>query len=344
MKINRTIILFIILIVIFVSLLFLDIISGSISIPVKDAFSILFSGENENSKWTDIILKFRLPKTLTAITAGIALSVSGLQMQTIFRNPLAGPYVLGISAGAGLGVAIVIIGISSFVGMEFISNFGSYTIIIAAWLGASLVLMLILIISIRIKDIMTILILGILFGAVSSSLIGILQYVSDEAMLKSYVIWTLGSVGNVSIFDLKIMNIGVIAGLLISFIYSKNLNALLLGEDYAKSLGVNIKLTRIMVFISTSLLAGSVTAFCGPVAFIGIAVPHVAKIMFNNSNHFIIIPASILCGAIFLLLSDIISLLPGNGMVLPLNSVTSLLGIPVIIWIIIKNHKISSSL
>jgi iron complex transport system permease protein len=326
------------LIIVFIVDLFL----GSVKIPFKEILKILISGKSDNQIWLTIIYDFRLPKAITAVLAGAALSVSGLQMQTIFRNPLAGPYVLGISSGASLGVAILVLGYTSWFTNQAVHYFGNWAQVFSAWIGAGLVLFLILAVSMRVQDIMTILILGILFGSATSAIVSIFQYFSHQSMLKAFVIWSMGSLGNLSKSQLNILIPCIIAGLILSLLFSKILNVLLLGETYARSLGVNIKFSRVMLFISTSILAGSITAFCGPIGFIGIAVPHVVRIITKSANHYYLVPGSILSGAIVLLISDIIALLPGSDSTLPVNSVTALLGIPVVIWIIIKNKKIAS--
>ena len=331
-------ILSVLLIIVFIA----DIFVGSVNIPATEILKMLVTGKSENQIWATIFFDFRIPKAITAVMAGAALSVSGLQMQTIFRNPLAGPYVLGISSGASLGVAILVMGFSSYLTNQSIHYFGNWAQIISAWIGAGLVLFLILAVSARVQDIMTILVLGILFGGATSAVVSILQYFSHQSMLKAFVIWTMGSLGNLSKEQLNILIPCIIAGLLLSFIFSKILNALLLGETYAKSLGVNIRLSRTMLFISTSILAGSITAFCGPIGFIGIAVPHIVRIIMKSANHYILIPGSVITGAIMLLISDIISHMPGYDTTLPVNSVTALLGVPIVIWIILKNKRIST--
>ncbi len=321
---------------------FLDIFLGSVKIPFRDIFTFLTSGSTSHPEWKVIVLDFRIPRTLTAVLAGTALSVSGLQMQTIFRNPLAGPYVLGISSGASLGVAILVMGFTSLGFTGVLDNFGNWALVIAATLGSGLILLLILAVSVRIRDIMTILILGILFGSIATALVAVLQYFSTESMLKSFIVWTMGSLGNVSGDQLSILGLIVFLGVLISFVSVKILNAMLLGEDYARTLGVNAKTVRMVVFISTSLLAGAVTAFCGPIGFIGIVVPHIARLFYKTADHKVLLPGSVLIGTLFMLISDIFSKLPGYDQVLPINSVTALMGIPVIIWIIIKRKKIIS--
>ena len=316
-------------------------ITGSVSIPAGEVIKILAGGEAQRPEWEIIIMELRLPRVLTALFAGMGLSVSGLLMQTVFRNPLAGPYVLGISAGASLGVAAVVMGFSFFTGASAISLPGSWVTVAAAWAGSGTVLLLILLVSFRVRDIMTILILGIMFGSATSALVGVMQYFSTEAMLKSFTIWTMGSLGGVTGSQLRIMIPAVIAGLLLSLASIKLLNVMLLGENYSRSLGMNVTLARILVFFSTSLLAGTVTAFCGPIAFVGIAVPHLSRMLFRNADHAILMPATILAGGIVMLGSDIVAQLPGLEGSLPINSVTALLGIPVVIWIVIRNQKLT---
>jgi len=336
-------ILFASLSLLFILLFAADIFLGSVMISPKVVWNAFFNIQSVENEVLIIIREFRLPKAITAIFAGAALSVAGLQMQTIFRNPLAGPYVLGITSGASLGVAILILGYSSVYSTEYISYLGNFSIAASAWMGAAFVLLLILIISNWIRDIMTILILGILFSGAISALVNILQYFSSESMLKSYVIWTMGSLSGVSVPQLQIMIPSVVLGITIAFFISAWLNILLLGEDYAKSLGVNILLVRICVFISSSILAGTITAFCGPIGFIGIAVPHLARMLFKTANHFILNAASILIGASMMLFSDIISQLPGSGISLPVNSITALIGIPLVVYIIVKKEKYSTN-
>ncbi len=330
------------LVLILIILFLFDIILGSVRLPFTDVVKLLFTGNTERPEYTTIIYRFRIPKALTALFAGFALSVSGLQMQTVFRNPLAGPYVLGISAGASLGVALLVMGLSTFTVVSQIGVLGNWTIVLAAWLGSGLILFLILIVSIRVKDIMTILILGIMFGSATAAIVNILQYFSNESMLKAFIVWTMGSLGGVSLNQLKVLIPSVVIGLIMTFLLIKALNAMLVGENYAKSMGLNVRLSRFLIFFSTSLLAGSITAFCGPIGFIGIAVPHIARIVFKTANHKILLPGTMLLGGIVLLLSDIISQLPGHERTLPINSITALIGIPVVIWIIIKNKKITS--
>lgn len=330
------------LIVLFIAFVIADLISGTVKIPVGRIPGILTGADKSNPVWDTILFDFRIPKTLAAILAGSALSVSGLQMQTVFRNPLAGPDVLGVSSGASLGVALVVLGFGDLFMSQNLGYLGSWVQIIAAWLGAGLVLLLIMFVSLRVRDIMTILILGVLFGSAASAFVSILQYFSPQSLLKAFVIWSMGNLGNLTGVQLRVLSISLAVGFLLTFVTLKVMNALLLGETYSRSLGVNIKLTRLLVFLSTSLLSGSITAFCGPVAFIGIAVPHLARFIFGTANHYKLVPASVLLGSIIMLLADIISQLPGSGVLLPINSVTALLGIPVVIWVIVYNRRLVS--
>ena len=319
--------------------LILDIFFGSVSIKASDVIKALFTETESN--FETIILKFRIPKAITALIVGIALSLSGLQMQTVFRNPMAGPYVLGISSGASLGVAFVILGFSGNISPDSLKGLGNWILVAASWAGAGAVMLLIMFISSRVKDIMTILILGIMLSSGISAVVTIMQYFSNETMLKAYVIWTMGSLGNLTSSQLNVLLISVSAGILLSLISTKMLNALLLGENYAGSIGLNVRFARTVIFACTSILAGSVTAFCGPIGFIGIAVPHITRILFRTSDHKILIPGTILAGGAIMLASDIISQLPGSDSVLPVNAVTSLIGIPVVIWVILRNRNYS---
>jgi len=332
---------FLALLLLIVILLILDIFLGSVNIKASEVISAIFN--NSNSNYETIILKFRLPKAITALVVGVALSLSGLQMQTVFRNPMAGPYVLGISSGASLGVAFVILGFSSNIAPESLNGLGNWILVVASWVGAGAVMLLIMVISSRVKDIMTVLILGIMLSSGISAIVTIMQYFSNETMLKAYVIWTMGSLGNLTSGQLNVLLISVLAGVILSLFSSKMLNALLIGENYAGSLGLNVRFARAVIFICTSILAGSVTAFCGPIGFIGIAVPHIVRIIFKTSDHKILIPGTILMGGAIMLISDIISQLPGSESVLPVNAVTSLIGIPVVIWVILRKRNYSGS-
>jgi iron complex transport system permease protein len=321
----------------------LDLFLGSVHIPFEEICSILIGNTPQKESWEIIIFQSRLPKAIAAILCGSSLSVCGLQMQTLFRNPLAGPYILGISSGAGLGVAIFIMGLS-FLGISTTSiNLSANSgIIIASILGSLGVLVILLSVITRLKDIMTVLILGIMIGSVITAIIGIIQYFSTDTQLKSFIMWTMGNLSSVTNNQLILLTPIVIIGLILSFIASKNLNAYLLGEAYAKSLGVNIKQSRIIIIIITAILTGSITAYCGPIGFVGIVIPHLARIISNSSDHRVLTPLAILLGINVLLIADIISQLPGLDQNLPINSITSLIGIPFIIWIILKNKKIAN--
>ena len=282
-----------------------------------------------------IVIDIRLMKAIVAILAGAALSVSGLQMQTLFRNPLAGPYVLGVSSGASLGVALFILGapLLGIGGSAWLSTVG---VAGAAWIGAAAILAVVAAVSQRIKDIMVILILGMMASSGVSAIVQILQYMSNEEALKSFVIWTMGSLGDVTTSQLALVAPAIIAGLIISVSVIKPLNLLLLGESYARTMGLNIRRTRSLILLSTTLLAGTVTAFCGPIGFIGLAIPHVARILFCDADHRTLLPAAALTGAVSLLICDIISKI----LVLPVNTITALLGIPIVIWVVIRNKSI----
>lgn len=334
---------FFILAILFVLFFIADLLLGSIIIPVKQVLLALFTSPADSGEtFRTIILDFRLPKALTAVLTGAALSLSGLQMQTVFRNPLAGPYVLGISAGASLGVALFVLAFSSVMAWGIFSSTGAWSLALVAWAGSFLVMLLVLYVSARVNDIMTLLILGILFSSAVAAIVSILQYFSNESMLKAFIIWTMGSLGSVTKSQLMVLAPAIGAGILLAFMKIKDLNAFLLGEDYARSLGVSLKTSRIIIFLSTSLLAGTITAFCGPIGFIGIAVPHICRVIFKTANHLVLVPAVILTGSTVMLFSDIVSQLPGMQTTLPVNSVTALIGIPIIVWMIVKNRKFVS--
>lgn len=316
----------------------LDIWLGSVHIPVKEVLNILLGGNSDNQAWDKIILLFRLPKAATAIMAGGALAVSGLMMQSFFRNPLAGPFVLGISSGASLGVAILVM--AGFSGAFLVNSFG---IVIAASVGAGLAFTFVLLASIRIKDSATLLIIGLMVGSITGAIVGTLQYFSTAKQLQAFTIWTFGSLSNVSLKDLPLFFGFTSLGLVVSFLLFKPMNAILLGEQYAQSLGVNIGRLRNGILLSTGLLAGVVTAYCGPIAFIGIAVPHLTRAIIPLSDHKKLIPLVFLMGSLVLLVCDIIAQLPGSEHVLPINIVTSILGAPVVIWVILKKRKLGAS-
>ena len=331
---QRSAILFTALAIAIALLLAIDIMVGSVGIAIGDVWAALTGGDCDPIT-RKIILDIRLMKAIVAILAGAALAVSGLQMQTLFRNPLAGPYVLGVSSGASLGVAIFILG-APLLGIASTSAFSSLGTAGAAWVGSATILTVVAAVSRRIKDIMVILILGMMVSSGVSAIVQILQYLSAEEALKSFVIWTMGSLGDVTSSQLALVAPAVITGLTISVAAIKPLNLLLMGEEYARTMGANIQRTRTLILLSTTLLAGTVTAFCGPIGFIGLAIPHVARILFREADHRTLMPASAMTGAVALLLCDIIS----KMLTLPVNTITALLGIPIVVWVVIRNKNI----
>ena len=332
---RRNTILFLLLSLLVVALLAIDMMVGSVGISAGEVWAAITGGECDPIK-AKIIIDVRLMKAIVAILAGAALAVSGLQMQTLFRNPLAGPYVLGVSSGASLGVALFILG-APLLGVASSSLLSSLGVAGAAWIGSALVLALVGAVSQRIKDIMVILILGMMIGSAVSAVVQILQYMSHEEALKSFVVWTMGSLGDVTSSQLWLVAPAIIAGLVLSVAVIKPMNLMLLGEAYARTMGLNIRRTRSLILLSTTLLAGTVTAFCGPVGFIGLAIPHLARIIFQEADHRVLLPATALSGAISLLLCDIVSKL----LTLPVNTVTALLGIPIVVWVVVRNKNIA---
>ncbi len=311
-----------------------DMCVGSVDVGLGEIWAVLTGGECDPIT-EKIIIDIRLMKALMAILAGAALAVSGLQMQTLFRNPLAGPYVLGVSSGASLGVALFILG-TPLMGLGGSSMLSSFGVAGAAWVGAAAVLALVAAVSRRIKDIMVILILGMMVSSAVSAVVQVLQYLSHEEALKSFVVWTMGSLGDVTTAQMWLVAPVVMAGLAIAVAVIKPLNMLLLGEPYARTMGLNIGRTRMLILLSTTLLAGTVTAFCGPIGFIGLAIPHLARTMFRNADHRILMPATAMTGAVALLVCDIVSKL----LTLPVNTITALLGIPIVIWVVVQNKNI----
>ena len=324
---SRSAILFAMLAALTLFLFLLDLAVGAVAVPLGDVWAALTGGDCPRAT-AKIILNIRLIKAVVALLAGAALSVSGLQMQTLFRNPLAGPYVLGISSGASLGVALVVLaGFGSSIGIAG-----------AAWLGAALVLVVIAAVGHRIKDIMVILILGMMFSSGVGAIVQILQYLSKEESLKAFVIWTMGSLGDVTFDQLAVLVPSIIAGLLLAVVPIKPLNLLLFGEEYAVTMGLNIRRSRGLLFLSTTLLAGTVTAFCGPIGFIGLAMPHVTRMLFRNSDHRVLVPGTVLSGAAVLLLCDLVS----KMFTLPINAITALLGIPIVVWVVLRNKSVTA--
>ena len=324
---SRSVLLFTALAALTLFLFLLDLAVGAVAVPLGDVWAALTGGDCPRAT-AKIILNIRLIKAVVALLAGAALSVSGLQMQTLFRNPLAGPYVLGISSGASLGVALVVLaGVGSSIGIAG-----------AAWLGAAIVLVVIAAVGHRIKDIMVILILGMMFSSGIGAVVQILQYVANDESLKMFVIWTMGSLGDVTFNQLAVLIPSIIAGLLLAVITIKPLNLLLFGEEYAVTMGLNVRRSRGLLFLSTTLLAGTVTAFCGAIGFIGLAMPHVTRMLFRNSDHRVLVPGTVLSGASVLLLCDLVSKL----FTLPINAITALLGIPIVVWVVLRNKSVTA--
>lgn len=336
---KRNTILFFLLTLGLILLFFVNISFGSITIPFKEIYTSLTGGQASKSTWEYIIINYRLPKAITAILVGMGLSISGLLMQTLFRNPLAGPYVLGLSSGASLGVAFVILGASLL--PPFLSTIllSSYGVVLASTIGSSVVLLAVLFVSQRLRDTMAILIVGLMFGSFTSAIVGVLTYFSSAEQLQKFTFWSMGNLGNLSWSSVLILTVCVGIGLLLSLFSIKPLNALLLGENYARSLGLNFKKTRLIIIFATSILAGSITAYAGPIAFIGLAVPHIAKLVFQTSNHSVLYWSTLLLGASIMLICDVLSELPGLEITLPINAVTSIIGAPVVIWLLVRKRK-----
>lgn len=312
---------------------------GSVSIPLKEVVKGIFGQEMTKESWEIILWNFRFPKAITAILVGIGLSMSGLLMQTLFRNPLAGPYVLGLSSGASLGVAFVILRtglLPAFLSSFFLSSYG---LVLASSLGAFLVLLAVLLVSQKLKDTMAILIVGLMFGSFTSAIVSVLSYFTTAEKLQKFTFWSMGSISNLTWQEISILSLLTFIGIAISFTVIKPLNALLLGEKYAQSIGVNYKKTRFLIIVATSILAGSITAFAGPIAFIGLAVPHMAKLLFQTSNHLVLFWSTLLLGAIVMLVCDTIAQVPGNDLTLPINAVTSVIGAPIVIWLLVRKKS-----
>ena len=318
---------------------------GSVNIPPDNVVRILLGGVPDRATWADIVLKFRLPKALTATLAGAALAVSGLQMQTLFRNPLADPYTLGVSSGASLGVALVILGAGAtgtFL-LSGISLLGDLGLATAAGIGAALTMLAVLFVANRLQNTVTLLILGLMFGYLASALVSLLIYFSLPERIQSFTLWSAGSFAGVTWSQMRIFAPLLVVGLGLAGLLPKSLNALLLGETYARTLGLNVGRARLGIILSASLLAGTVTAFCGPIGFLGVAVPHLCRGIFNTADHRVLVPTTVFLGAIMALLADLIAQLPGSQYVLPLNVVTSLFGVPVIVWVILRQRQMRTA-
>ncbi|HMN27500.1 MAG TPA: iron ABC transporter permease [Caldilineaceae bacterium] len=318
---------------------------GSVNIPPDNVGRILLGGVPDRATWADIVLKFRLPKALTATLAGAALAVSGLQMQTLFRNPLADPYTLGVSSGASLGVALVILGAGAtgtFL-LSGISLLGDLGLATAAGIGAALTMLAVLFVANRLQNTVILLILGVMFGYLASALVSLLIYFSLPERIQSFTLWSAGSFAGVTWSQMRIFAPLLVVGLGLAGLLPKSLNALLLGETYARTLGLNVGRARLGIILSASLLAGTVTAFCGPIGFLGVAVPHLCRGIFNTADHRVLVPTTVFLGAIMALLADLIAQLPGSQYVLPLNVVTSLFGVPVIVWVILRQRQMRTA-
>lgn len=329
--------LFVLIAVVLVVASFGDLLLGTTLIPLDEVWAVLV-GESTNANYVKIITELRLPKIVVAILSGVALSVSGLQMQTLFRNPLAGPYVLGINSGASLGVALFTLAMPMF-GLASGSMIVRLGLTGMAWIGSAVILMLVMSLSRKIKNINTILIIGMMLGSAISAVVGVLQYVGSEASLKAFVVWTMGSLSTVTRSDIAIFAPAVALGLLLSVVAIKSLNMLLLGENNARTMGLNVERSRLILFISTTLLAGSVTAFCGPIGFIGLAMPHLARLTFRTADHRVLLPASMLWGALSMVLCSLVAdVVAHSSLVLPVNTITALLGVPIIIFVVVRNR------
>ena len=314
---------------------------GSVDIPLKSILYTLTGNDIAKESWQYIILQYRIPKAITAVLVGSGLSICGLLMQTLFRNPLAGPFVLGISSGASLGVALLVLGVSIFSGSVAGMAFSNLGLALAASLGAFFVLGAVMIVAKKVKNTMSILIIGLMFGSFTAAIISVLAYFSSAENLQQYVFWTFGSLGNLGWDEIFILSIIYVLSISILLTIIKPLNSLLLGENYAVSLGVNLKKTRNITLLVTGLLTGVITAFSGPIAFIGLAVPHLTKLLIKTSNHRILLPSVAVAGAIVMLISDTIAQLPNSEYSLPINAVTSLFGAPIVIWLLVRKRKIS---
>lgn len=318
------------------ALFILNLVMGSVPIPVEDTFRILLGDEDVKPSWQYIILESRLPQALTAILCGSALAASGLMLQTAFRNPLAGPSIFGINSGAGLGVALVMLFLGGSISAGSVSLSGFVAVLTAAFIGAMLVMALIFFFSTIVRNHVMLLIIGIMIGYISNSAISLLNFFATDEGVRSYMVWGMGSFGGVSMKMMPVFACITILGLLGSLLLIKPLNALMLGDRYAENLGINIIKVRNWLLIVTGILTAITTAFCGPVAFIGLAVPHIARLLLTTDNHRSLLPATMLMGAVIALLCNLITILPGENGVIPLNAVTPIMGAPVIIYVILK--------
>lgn len=310
---------------------------GQVAIPFLEVVHFIFGKKLPQETWHYILLDFRLPKAITALLVGSGLSICGLLMQTFFRNPMAGPYVLGLSSGSSLGVAILLLG-SEIFSLHYISS--QIGIATASFMGSLFVLLLIVLVSRKLKDTMSILIVGLMFSSFTSAFVSVLTYFSTAEQLQRFTFWSMGNLANMSWEQVLQLTLWVCSGTFLAFLVNKPLDALLLGENYAKSMGVNMSKTRWIIIFSSSILAGSITALVGPIAFVGLAVPHIAKLMFHTSNHKVLFFATFLLGSLSMLICDTISQLPGQSFMIPINAITSLFGAPIVIYLLIHKNRI----
>ena len=330
---------FVILGTLLILLFLVNIALGSVLIPLKAIIQIILGDETVKEAWQYIILDYRIPKALAAIMTGSGLAVAGLMMQTLFKNPLAGPFVLGISSGASLGVAFFILGGSTLGLSAFVVPNGWGTIL-AASLGSFAVLSIVLLVASRVRDAMALLIIGLMFGSLTAAVVSILAYFSPAEELQRYMFWSFGSLGDISWDALLILSFCYFIGMILAFSVTKSLNSLLLGDHYAQTLGVSLQKSRFIILIATSILAGSLTAFVGPIAFVGLAVPHLIRQWFTASNHWTLMPACVLGGAVLMLFCDTLAQMPLFEFSLPINAITSIIGAPVVIWLLIRKKKL----
>lgn len=316
---------------------------GSVNIPLEEILRVIFGGEASKSSWTTIILQFRLPKAITAVLAGAALGLSGLMMQSYFRNPLAGPFILGVSSGASLGVALVVLAAGTVGGVVLagLGFLGDLALATAAGLGAGLSLLLVLLAARALRSTMTLLIMGMMLSYFTSAMVSLLMYFAIPERIQAYISWTFGTFGGTTWNQLLIFAPMVIVGMIGTIGLSKSLNALLLGEDYARSMGLDVRKARWAIFTITALLAGAVTAFCGPIGFIGTAVPHICRALLGTNDHRSLVPATIFTGGIVALIAALISEFPYSPVILPLNAVTSLIGVPVVLWVLLRRQAVN---
>ena len=318
----------------------LDMIAGTSTIPFLNVAAILLGQQDEPERWLQVVLLFRLPRAITAMLTGAALGIAGLKMQTLFRNPLADPFVLGVSSGASLGVALVVLTVSGLGGLvpALSGLLGNSAIVFAAICGAGLVMAVVLGVARKVESAITLMIVGLMFGYIASSLVSVLMQFATETQIHNYVTWTFGSFAGVTWSQMKIFAPVVLIGITAACALAKSLNAFLLGDGYARSMGVNVRRARIQVIIGTAMLAGAVTAFCGPIGFLGVAVPHLSRMLLRTNDHNMLIPAVLLIGSSLALLADIVAQVPGTNITLPLNAVTALIGAPVVVGVILRRR------